>query len=84
MTEPTPNYLEKILRLCLPLERGHVYYAAVFHDDWCASNLTRNFQDCNCKPIVRLHLLLFTVTSERSTVTNCAHADRGGNTRSAD
>jgi len=55
MTRPTPNYLQKILEMGARLEHGHVYYAAVFHDDWCASNLTWNCQDCNCKPIVRLH-----------------------------
>jgi hypothetical protein len=55
MTRPTPNYLQKILEVGSRLERGHAYCAAVFHDDSCASNLTRNNQDCNCKPIVRLH-----------------------------
>ena len=55
MTQPTPNYLQRILETGSCLERGRAYYAAVFHDDWCASNLTKNYQDCNCKPIVRVH-----------------------------
>ena len=54
MTEPTPNYLQKILEMGWRLECSNVYYATVFHDDWCASNLTRNCRDCNCKPIVQL------------------------------
>jgi hypothetical protein len=55
MSRPTPNYLQKVLESGLRLERGHVYSATVFHDDWCASNLTGNCQDCNCKPIVRVN-----------------------------
>lgn len=55
MTQPTPNYLQRILETGSCLERCRAYYAAVFHDDWCASNLTKNCQDCNCKPIVRVH-----------------------------
>ena len=83
MTRPAPTYLQKLLEMGSRLERGHLYYAAVFHDDWCASNLTNNCEDCNCKPIVRLHSGLSSATRERSIVTNSAHADRGGNTRSA-
>jgi uncharacterized protein YchJ len=55
MTAPTPNYLQKVLESSSHLERGRVYFASVFHDDWCASNLTTNCQDCNCKPIVRVN-----------------------------
>jgi len=42
MTQPTPNYLQRILETGSCLERGRAYYAAAFHDDWCASNLTKN------------------------------------------
>jgi len=59
MTAPTPNYLQKVLEIGSRLERGHVYSATVLHDDWCASNLTGNRQDCNCEPIVRMNLTPF-------------------------
>jgi hypothetical protein len=54
MTQPTP-YLQKILEMGSRLKRGRVYYAAVLPDDSCASNLSRNCNDCNRKPIVHLH-----------------------------
>lgn len=55
MTAPTPNYLQKALEIGLRLERGYIYSATVLHDNWCASNLTGNHQDCNCEPIVRVN-----------------------------
>ncbi len=55
MSAPTPNYLQKVLEISSRVEPGHVYSAAVFHDDWCASNLTGNRLDCNCEPTVQLN-----------------------------
>ena len=54
MSVPTPHYLQKVIEIGSRLERGHLYFVSVFHDDWCASNLTGNCQDCNCEPIVRV------------------------------
>jgi hypothetical protein len=59
MTTPTPNYLRKVLEIGSRLECGHLYFASVLHDDWCASNLTGNHQDCNCEPIVRVNATPF-------------------------
>ena len=59
MSVPTPNYLQKVIEAGSRLERGHVYSLTVFHDDWCSSNFTRNRQDCNCQPIVRMNPTLF-------------------------
>jgi hypothetical protein len=55
MTAPAPNYLQRVLESSSHLERGRVDFASVLHDDWCASNLTGNRQDCNCEPIVRVN-----------------------------
>jgi len=55
MSAPTPNYLQKVLEIGLLLERGHLYSATVFHDDWCASNLTGIRQDCNCEPTIEMN-----------------------------
>jgi len=52
MSAPTPNYLQKVLEIGSRLERGYVYSVIVFHDDWCASELTGKRWDCNCEPIV--------------------------------
>jgi len=54
MSEPIPNYLQKVLEIGSRLERGQAYSATVLHDDWCASNLTANRQDCNCEPLLRV------------------------------
>jgi hypothetical protein len=61
LDEPTPNYLQKVIEISSLLERGYLYSTFVFHDDWCASNLIENCQDCNCEPIVRVRPLRFRV-----------------------
>jgi len=57
--EPTPNYLQKVIKIGSRLKRGYLYSTSVSHDDWCASNLTGNRQDCNCEPIVRVNATPF-------------------------